>query len=360
MRQPVKFHQRPEVFQLAKSPLEAANLIAQDCVARTPVIILGSGASVPYGIPGMPGLQSHFLKISPPPGCSSTDQTAWSEFLAQLKVTDLESALDRARLSDPLAKHIVETTWEFLAPFDHLVFDAAIRTRGMFPLTRLYKHLLQSTHVAIDVITPNYDRIAEYAADVGEICHYTGFGYGHLRIRARGGIPRVYVGGNPARCVNIWKVHGSFDWFKDQDGVVVALPTMSKRPAGFDPVMVTPGIEKYRLTHEEPFLTIKQGADSALQSAKSYLCIGYGFNDPHIQTKLVERCQIDAVPLILITKEITKSAHEFLSSDKCRNFLALEDHADGSKMYSKEHPAGHVLVGKKIWQLDQFLGMVMS
>jgi len=149
------------------------------------------------------------------------------------------------------------------------------------------------------------------------------------------------------------------DWFCDADGVVVGLPPTIHRPTGLEPLIVTPGVEKYRLTHDEPFLSIKQGADSALQSARSYLCIGYGFNDSHIQTKLVERCRTEPVPLVLITKTITPIAKAFLHSGKCQRYLALEEGGTGCRMLSTEHPDGIEIDCRSFWRLDEFLTLVM-
>lgn len=343
---------------LSQSPSDLASVIAQECVSEAPVIILGSGASASYGIPGMPALRSHLLKTRPV-GAASTDLAAWQQFLDRLSTVDLETALTEIHLPISMTRHVVESTWDFLVPHDLRLFDSVVRNKGILSLTRLYRHLFQSTHNKIDVITPNYDRLAEYAADAGEMCHYTGFGYGHLRLRAKNFEPRIHYGAAVARTACVWKVHGSFDWFKDQDGVVIALPISAARPAGLEPVMVTPGIEKYRLTHDEPFRSIQQGADSALQSARSYLCIGYGFNDAHIQTKLVERCRAESVPLVLITKEITPAAHDFLKAGKCQRYLALEECGAGSRMFSIEYPGGVEISDKPIWRLDQFLTMVM-
>ncbi|MGY4408091.1 hypothetical protein [Bradyrhizobium sp. USDA 3315] len=72
--------------------------------------------------------------------------------------------------------------------------------------------------------------------------------------------------------------------------------------------MITPGIDKYRLTHSEPFRTI----------------VGYGFNDEHVQIKFIERCDRDSVPLVVLTKELTASAKAFLASGRCRRYLAIE------------------------------------
>lgn len=344
---------------MAKTPLELAHEIAQECISKAPVIILGSGASAAYGIPGMPALRVHLLATAAPIDATAGDIAEWEKFRVHLDTVDLETALTDIRLPDSMTRQVVMATWDFLAPCDALVFQKLLENRKLFPLTRLYQHLFASTHHSIDVVTPNYDLLAEYAADAGEMCHYTGFGYGHLRLRAKEIPPRIHLGRIPARTVNVWKVHGSFDWFRDKGGVVMALPVAGKRPRDAEPVIVTPGIEKYRLTHAEPFLSIKQGADLALQSARAYFCVGYGFNDPHMQAKLVERCRTESVPLVLITKEISQTAKIFLKSGQCLRYMAIEEFDNGCRMYSTEYPDGANIPNCGYWSLDQFLTMVI-
>jgi len=345
---------------LSKTPSELAHEIAQECVSKAPVLILGSGASAAYDIPGMPGLRNHLMGIAAPSGATDEDKSAWQSFVDRLNAVDLETALTDIRLSDSMTLLLVENTWDFLVPHDLKIFAKMVENRKIFPLTTLYRHLFQSTNSDIHVVTPNYDRIAEYAADAGGMCHYTGFGYGYLRHRVVELEPRIHLGRAPARVVKVWKVHGSLDWFRDRDGIVVALPVTTTRPCGLEPVIVTPGIAKYRITHDEPFLSVKQGADSALQSAGAYLCIGYGFNDSHVQTKLVERCRFESVPLVLITKAVSPAALAFLKSGKCKRYMALEEFGDGSKMYTGEHPNGVELKDKPAWKLEQFLTMVTA
>lgn len=334
--------------------------LAQECIGKAPVIILGSGASAAYGIPGMPQLKDHLLGIACPATAKPEDAAKWTEFQTKLKTTDLESALDDVRLPEVLTALVVVSTWDYLAPFDHQVFEKALADHDLFPLTKLFCHLFNSTRKEVHVVTPNYDRIAEYAADAGKLAHYTGFHYGHIRARVVGGRPRIHLGGAPARTVNIWKVHGSFDWFRDSDGVVVGLPISNGRPTNVQPVIVTPGIEKFRLTHDEPFHSIKTEADRALQGADSYLCVGYGFNDTHLQTTLVERCRGKDVPLVLLTKAVSATAKAFLASGKCGKYLAIEEAPSGARIYSPEFPSGEEIAGEAIWQLGEFLKLVIS
>lgn len=338
--------------------LELSHRIAQDCISQVPVIVLGSGASVPHGIPGMGPLGEHLAESLLP--AMTTDEVAgWEEFCEKIQSTDLETALTEVTLSEAVTQHIVRCTWDYLNSADIEVFYKSVLDRDLFPLSRLYKHLFNSTASQLEVVTPNYDRIAEYAAEVAGYYAYTGFTYGMLGQRAQQPGPRIYIGTRPQRTVNIWKVHGSCGWFSDADGVVVALPPMPNCPAGLEPLIVTPGIEKYRRTHDEPFRTTIQNADAAIRSARAFLCIGYGFNDTHLQPLLVERCNSQGVPLVLITRTISEKAHEFLKSGKCRQYLALEKSTAGTRIYSNERPDGAELVGKAYWQLGEFLSLIM-
>ncbi|WFU71330.1 hypothetical protein [Bradyrhizobium sp. CB2312] len=110
---------------------------------------------------------------------------------------------------------------------------------------------------------------------------------------------------------------------------------MPEVPAGYSPLMITPGIDKYRLTHGEPFRTILGCSDAALENARAYFCVGYGFNDEHLQTKLIERCDRDSVPLVVITKELTTSARTFLGGGRCRRYLAIEEGTMGARLHAR-------------------------
>ena len=339
-------------------PADIALSRAQACVTAVPVIVLGSGASAAYGIPGMPALRDLFLSSHPPVTTTPADMVTWNDLIAVLKTQDLEAALGAVTLSAPLTRFVVDTTRDYLVPHDIRVLDELLVNRSTLTLTRLYQHLFKSTHTEISVVTPNYDCLAEFAADAGDISHFTGFNCGHLRSRSAESLPRNSLGSARHRMVSIWKVHGSLDWFRDRDGVIVALP-VGYRPGGdLEPAIVTPGIQKYRTTHDEPFRTIMQGADAAMRAAPAFLCIGYGFNDEHLQPMLVERCRKDEVPLVLIAKQLTAAAQDFLRGGKCRSYLALEESVGGYKMYCPEYPGGVDVSGSACWSLDQFLTLV--
>lgn len=344
----------------AKSSAEIAQEYAQRALSATPVIILGSGASAAHGVPGMGALAEHLAGAVPPAAWTAGESREWNNFLSLLSNgSDLERALQAVRLTDRQTHFVANATREFLLPSDLAVLSALLADRHCLSLSRLYRHLFDSTHTTVHVVTPNYDRLAEYAADAADVSTFNGFNYGYLQSRARDPQTRVTVRRRETRTVAVWKVHGSLDWFQNEAQQIVGVRSALNVPAGYAPLMITPGIDKYRLTHGEPFRTILACSDNALENARAYFCIGYGFNDEHVQTKLIERCDRDSTPLVVITKELTQTAKTFLASGRCRGYLAIEDGPAGARAYMHDSPAGFDL-DYPLWRLDKFLDYVIG
>lgn len=339
---------------MKKTDLERLTELAQACVARTPVIVLGSGASLAHGIPGMGALATH-LRASPPTIMTSAESIEWARFEALLDGGGLEVALSQAQLTEVQTDHIVQLTRDLLLPFDRKVLSDLLADRRLLPLTRLYRYLFTSVHKTIDVVTSNYDRLAEYASDAGEFACFNGFGYGYFSGRMTDSRTRICQDGQAARTVCVWKVHGSIDWFKPGAGAVISIPACDEVPIGYSPVMITPGIEKYRRAFHEPFRTIVGCSDHAMEHARSFLCVGFGFNDEHLQTKLVERCESSSTPIVVVTRSLTPAAKTFLLSGRCRQFLAVEECSTGTRMYTHDDLGGVELPGLTLWKLDSFL-----
>lgn len=345
--------------RVKKSPRDRAEEFAQACVAKTPVIILGSGASIPHGIPGMGQLAEALRAVEPPPDMTNDETVQWENFQAQISQLGLEAALNRVQFTDRQTMRVVETTRTFLLPHDVTAFANVLHDRRTLPLGRLYQYLFRSVHRSIDVVTPNYDRLAEYAADCTELRHYVGFASGYMNRRLRDDY-RANLIRDGSRTVCIWKVHGSFDWFKHRDETVFALPTCHDVPAGFTPVMVSPGVDKFRRVYDEPFRTILRCADHAMENARSFLCVGFGFNDDHLQTKLIERCAEHPIPITVVTRELTPRARAALLGGRFQRFLVLEACEVGTKMYMNEYVEGVELLEEDLWRFETFLNFAIG
>ncbi|MBH2812365.1 SIR2 family protein [Serratia liquefaciens] len=326
---------------------------AQRYYGLFPTLILGSGASAAFGMSGMGALAAYLIKNVVVDDAGHL--AAWEVFCKDLESgMDLESALHKNDLPEEVTRNIVFSTWMHLCPQDLDIFNNGLDTHDEYPLCTLLKHMLRSTQGKVNIITTNYDRIAEYACEQARIHHYTGFAHGFRRFQADSNYLICQ------RQVNIWKVHGSLDWFLSSSGEICALGNSEKIPNNYIPLIVTPGIAKYRSTHKEPYKTIIHEADNILDSASAYLCIGYGFNDEHIQEKLVNKCVSKGSKLIIITHKLTDSTRRILFQGRIKEFIAIESgsHENESYIYTSNEES-MLRVDADYWSLDGFLKLIM-
>lgn len=328
---------------------------AQDYYGKAPIIILGSGASAAHGISGMGALAQHLTKETDVSELSNPDLESWGNFCQTLaKGVDLETALHQVNVSEELTCRIINSTWSLINSEDYNIFKNGLQNISLFPLSRLLQHMFRTSIKKINIVTTNYDRLAEYACEQGRIHHYTGFTHGFFRQRAT---PDELT---CSRRVNIWKVHGSIDWFKSPLEETIAISGTHEIPENYSPQIVTPGTQKYQKTHYEPFRSIINHADIAINEASSYLCIGYGFNDGHIQPKLMAKCQRQGAPITIITYALSDSSKRLILDGKVQNYLAIERGKtdDQSIVYSSlsSYP---FTVEENIWSLDGYLSLIM-
>lgn len=327
---------------------------AQEYYGKAPVIIMGSGASAAHGMSGMSALAKHLIAQTDVSGLSDPELEVWKHFCQLLDSgVDLESALHQVATSEELTSRIVKATWSLINSEDIEIFQKSLQDSGMFSLSRLLEHMFRSSLGKINIITTNYDRLVEYACDHIRIHHYTGFTHGFFRQLAA---PTEITS---ARRVNIWKVHGSLDWFQSPMGDTVALSNISDIPDDYKPQIVTPGTQKYQKTHLEPFRSIINNADLAISETGSYLCIGYGFNDEHIQPKLMVKCLRQKTPVTIITYALSESAKKLIIDGSAQNYLAIErgETDDQSIVYSSLNKAA-VTVDMNIWSLEGYLSLI--
>lgn len=328
---------------------------AQDYYGKAPLIVLGSGASAAHGLSGMGALATYLLEHTDILGLPPTDEANWGEFCRVLASgVDLESALHQVSISQELTVRVIKATWSLINSEDVLTFKKCLQDRTIFPLGKLITHMFRSSLSKINIVTTNYDRLAEYACEQEKLHHYTGFTHGFFRQLAPP--DEITIG----RKVNIWKVHGSLDWFKSPLEDIVALSNIDGIPDNYEPQIVTPGTEKYHRTHQEPYRSIINNADQAITAAGSYLCIGYGFNDEHIQPKLITKCVRQNTPITIITYALSDAAKKHILDGNAQNYLAIERGAtdDQSVVYSSLEKTPF-MVDKNIWSLEGYLKLII-
>ncbi len=324
--------------------------IIQKYLEKQPVILLGTGATIPYGLPSMPELADH-LRVS-----IENDSGEWKAFLSALNGTgDLEKALQETQLTSPLTDEIVNRTWTFVNQKDLEYYKKLIgETEKKFPLKDLFSKLLQPHPKHVKVITTNYDRVAEYAADLAEANIHTGFSGRYLL-----SFTQNYLQNYPNQNrVDIWKVHGSLDWFKRENNLSFSSPLAKEIPKNAEPLVVTPGIIKYQQTHLEPYRTVMNEADKALTQAACFLCIGYGFNDEHVQPKLIQQVQQKGKPIVTIAEILTDAGKKLLLANPSKS-IALEKAGKNKTCfhYFEDNKCKSETLDGNFWQLGEFLNL---
>ena len=319
----------------------------QGYLENSPLIILGSGASMPYGLPSM-GILADKIKEDSTVICDEK----YDDLCFAIDSHGLEGAIDSVKLSSATLDAIRKVTWNEVNTCDLKYFNDN-PTSPPNALVELLNKVIAPTPNKAVVVTTNYDRLPEYAADSISATVVTGF-EGSLirqlelptqsvktkRIRAR------------ERVVDIWKVHGSLDWFKTNSDNIVSFPLSQRIPNNFKPLIVPPGKEKYSSTHDEPYRTIISEADNAFVQAGAYICIGYGFNDEHIQPKLLAQLS-KGKPIVILVKTMTESCRRHIIDADVSKYLIFEEADDShTKVYGN---GWNETYDGRYWLLDEFL-----
>ncbi len=332
--------------------LEKVARIGQQALNGPPLIILGSGASMAHGVGGMGELGKHLATTVTP---NPTDKDIWSRFRKELStIQNLEVALQKVTLPERLLDEVVKTTHALVSKDDRKVYSGVVQGTVQLPLSKLFRRLFQSTHYRISIVTTNYDRLAEYAANAADFAYYTGFKAGLLGIfdDQQASHPKV-------RTVDIWKVHGSIDWFKDCDGVPLCVDDVPLAEH-LMPLIVTPGTTKYQAALSDPFRSILSEADKSMTSAQSVLCVGFGFRDTHVEPNLVKRLKKQTIPVVVLARTLTSESKLFLVNRVKSNYVAIEECASGSRIFTDQATSGIEVDTPSLWTLEEFLNLTLG
>jgi hypothetical protein len=361
-----------------KPEYEKFNSIIESAITNIPLIILGSGASAAYGLPTMGELGNKIIAEVESTGFHREFSTQWASFKQKLEETkNLEAAIEEleSRATAPLIKYIVEITWKVIKNRDNEIYNGLVNGTIKLPLAHFFYRIRRGNRCATTVLTTNYDKLAEYAADIANNFefhnspYYTGFSYGSIKnFDKEIGRKRFTVGQRRAvdtqvidwvHPIEIWKVHGSIDWFfQESNQRIVALENLNAIIDGLQPLIVTPGREKYRTTVDDPYRAIIDCADKALEKANSFLTIGFGFRDEHIQPRFLQRIkERKTIPTVVISKQITSEAKKIFSDGSISNYVLIEEHETGTKVTFKNQGSAEEIILNNIdlWNFDTFV-----
>lgn len=335
---------------MSAKKIEKLALEIQSKLDGNPAILVGSGCSVPYGLPTMSEISDELTNQL---GSKYATETSWIKFQTELSISkNLETALGKVELSEVVHRDVIKTVWDFISSKDKIAIEGFIKD-GSHPSLALILSKFVLKAGATNIITTNYDRLIEYSIDVAE---------GDIEFGFSGNIVKKYNRFNSKidkRGVNLYKVHGSLDWFKRKDSHSIFSSSdvsISHLSTDVIPMIVTPGIGKYRETHNEPFRTVLSEADKALRSSKSYLCIGYGFNDEHVQPILIDENKTNRKSIVIVTKHLTEKIKELFLNPKISNCLIItKNEVGGTRVYYSSTEIEDY--SESYWELSKFYNL---
>lgn len=140
----------------------------QDLMRDVPLFLIGTGGSIPYGLPGMKELSEH-LNTALTPKYSA--HTAWNEFIDRISNgVDLETALTDLTLSTEIQNDIVRETWHLVSRADLAFLEQLIlKRKSISALAGLFRYFYQPSPQKLNILTSNYDRVIEYACDFARL-----------------------------------------------------------------------------------------------------------------------------------------------------------------------------------------------
>jgi len=327
--------------------------VIQDLFQRGLVIVVGSGASCAYGVPGMDALAKYLIE-NVPKELSSLTQEAKDEWnriaLALESGKGLEIALSENTIGG-LAQVLKTQTAECIAQKEVTAIAQILSLPTLPAFGRLCRYYLSFAD-QLNVITTNYDRLIEIQAAQADVAVDTLY-YGHTLGRfnpdrsgnelLRACIPTGRASRTQLKAwphLRLFKVHGSLDWYNLGDTLYrsdLAIPGARQ--------IVPPSIEKYRLGYYPPFDAMREKANLAIDNASGMLFQGYGFNDDHLQTHITPRST--QIPSVVLSMKLTDSAREHISRNN--NSIGIEKNLDGCTIF---YGGQSINVSLPLWDLE--------
>lgn len=304
----------------------------QTYLREPPLVIWGSGATIGFGLPSMSNLKDEIGAAIP-----TFDKTC----------TDLEAELGKDKYEADLPR-IRKIIRDVVNAADIKAKEHLLNSTDDFEGIKRLTDFCHSPHPKVmNVVSTNYDRILEYVWGYNGLRYTDGFEQQELSVFDENKFLDKDI-------INLMKVHGSLDWF-DVDHEVRKLSS----DFGFDPVMIPPGKNKYRTTHNSPYRELMQKSDDAIKKAPSFLVVGFGFNDEHITPQVSKKTKA-GTPIVVVTMKVTSTTEKQL--EKAKRVIYIEADTDIRKSRIRIIENGDTISDTvedgQFWTLNKFMDIL--
>ncbi|WP_109830331.1 SIR2 family protein [Reichenbachiella versicolor] len=340
----------------------------QDRLRKQLALIIGTGSSISVDFDfGMGALESHLKSVIPMVVKGNKQaESEWKLVLENLdRKVDFENSLNVVK-SDFLLESIIAETGKHVAKVSYKNISKI--SIGNIPIIALFerlKHALSYTNPIIDIITPNYDLIIENALSHCQIDYNDGF-YGGIqkkfdwgeseqlfnRIENNSKTGKIYPKVYPH--IRLHKVHGSLNYFVKNENVY-RNDSLSYFESidDYERFIITPGETKHKRIVENRHFYLEM--DKAIDRARTYLFIGYGFNDIDIDKKICQNINQVSHRAVIVTKDLIGNAKTIL--DKNPEIIAISDNYNGGATI--RYKGTELEHNKPIWQIDEFANEIL-
>ena len=317
-----------------------------------PKLIIGTGLSVVYGVPGMKELAKYLHKyINELPEKNIKDM--WNKHYPNIEKNGLESGLSNLIPEESVLVEVIKPiTANFILESEEKLHNEILNRDTGF--SRLLKYLSGTVSInrrVIDIMTPNYDRIIELVCDkngLGVITGFSGNIYGKFNKNLLKQPADTYNLKNTT-WVRIFKPHGSLNWINENGQVYLTnnFEVLRKKIEHIE--IVTPGNSKYRVgLTNNTFRCMREEFNELLNPEDNYslLMYGYGFNDDHFDTALFDSFQKNVLILARDVKfEIINKAME-------RKNITVFFHEDDKECMI--YKSKKYIIDIPLWNIDRF------
>ena len=280
-----------------------------------PVIIWGSGATIPFGLPSMEELKTKL-------GLNSRG--------------NLENILSELSNEKELEKYS-EKIFTIINQKDK-EFREKLSKENLFGyLNDIFLRFYESNPQCLNIITTNYDCTLEYLFSYYSYPYSDGFSGREFSEFSKDNF-------KDKKHINLLKVHGSLRWFEG-------------RYHYYNQNMqaIYPNKHKFEHALKEPFRTLITKSDEKILKSKSFLVVGFGFNDEHLTPKLEEVIEKDDVKTVIVTKNATDNAKKKLENAK--NIILIEESEKEKQTtfsYKEDRSIKKLNLEGNFWKLKEF------
>lgn len=204
-------------------------------------------------------------------------------------------------------------------------FDAGKESFQHLSIMKLLMSKLDKDDSKLEVVTTNYDKVIEKAAEKGKITVFDGFGFDShpvfddswfdWNLSKKSQDSNTNEVEYKPNVIDLLKIHGSIDWFRDKKEIVKKVNEKNVKKQ----VMIFPSSDKYKQSYDKPYFELMSRFQNILRKPNTLLITsGFSFSDDHISRMIIDAVKINSGLRVLITDYSLSSS----SYDKIRDLIS--------------------------------------